>query len=103
MVATVGSRRIGRVPAPIEAPQSPQNFAPAGEKLPQAGQAAGKAVPQEVQNRLPPIVPPRRSQGRSWTFRMCRCERREVREQRLRVQQILGVETLGEPAIDWGK
>jgi hypothetical protein len=56
MVANVGSRRIGRVPAPIEAPQSPQNFAPAGEKLPQAGQAVGKAVPQEVQNRLPPIV-----------------------------------------------
>src|SRR5580704_2565517 len=58
MAAAVCSDRTGPMdaPAPIEAPQSAQNFAPAGEELPHAGQAAGNAVPHTVQNRLPPIV-----------------------------------------------
>jgi hypothetical protein len=58
MAAAVCSDRTRLVcpPASIGAPQSAQNFAPAGEEPPQAPQAAGNAIPHAVQNRLSPIV-----------------------------------------------
>src|SRR4051812_12712539 len=42
--------------ATIGVPQSPQNFAPTGAVMPQAGQATGNTIPQEVQKRLPDAV-----------------------------------------------